>query len=120
MIRKIATFIMAVTAFITPVSFGCDNDVKTDTYSAYFFSIKDGDCTVFSFPDGKVLMIDCGYEENYSKIKEYLTSLKVKSINCLILTHPIESSIGGANSLIADFNIETCYVPNIENLSFFP
>lgn len=51
----------------------------------------------------KIILIDGGYQENASRIKEYLqTHYQAKTIDFAIITHPDQDHISGFNKLLDD------------------
>lgn len=98
--------------------------ILNNGFSAHFIDVGEGDCSVIKFPDGKILMIDAGSdnEKIYKKIKSVLNELAVQKIDYLVLSHPDTEHVGNAGRLISDFTVGTVYMPNIkeENREYFP
>lgn len=83
-----------------------------------FINVGQGDSTLIQTPEGKNILIDCGqYSEkeingrkiifNASEryIIPFLKHNGVNKIDVLILTHPDSDHIGGANSIIENFDV---------------
>jgi len=59
------------------------------------------------------MLIDTGTNESTSKLISYLKKQNIKKIDYLILTHPHEDHIGGADAVIKDFDIGKIYMPKV-------
>ena len=86
-----------------------------------FIDVGQGDCIFISFGDGNNLMIDCGSSEEASvnAVSKLLAKLNVTSIYNLVLTHPDSDHIGGALSLLSNYNVQKVYIPQILNTKPF-
>lgn len=63
--------------------------------------------------NGKNMLIDTGTNESTSSLISYLKSQNISKVDYLVLTHPHEDHIGGADAVIKDFNVEKVYMPKI-------
>ena len=61
---------------------------------------------------GYFAMIDTGETDDDVKVKSYLQKQGVKRLEYLVLTHYHADHIGGADTLITDFEVGTTLVPN--------
>ena len=61
---------------------------------------------------GYFAMIDTGDTDDDVKVKSYLQKQGVKRLEYLVLTHYHADHIGGADTLISDFEVGTTLVPN--------
>ena len=61
---------------------------------------------------GSFAMIDAGDTDDDVKVKSYLQKQGVKRLEYLVLTHYHADHIGGADTLITDFEVGTTLVPN--------
>ena len=61
---------------------------------------------------GYFAMIDTGDTDDDVKVKSYLQKQGVKRLEYLVLTHYHADHIGGADTLITDFEVGTTLVPN--------
>ena len=59
------------------------------------------------------MLIDTGTNASTSSLISYLTNQNIKKINYLVLTHPHEDHIGGADVIIKGFDIGTVYMPKV-------
>ena len=72
-------------------------------------SDKSGDCTLIVSPDNKVMLIDCGHPQSIKYTISLLTELKIKQIDCLVVSHPHIDHIGGIPALCAMVDVKKCY-----------
>lgn len=56
------------------------------------------------------MLIDTGTNQSTSSLLSYLKSQNIKKLNYLILTHPHEDHIGGADAVIKNFDVENVYM----------
>lgn len=84
-----------------------------DKLEVNFIDVGQGDSELIRTPDNKTMLIDAGTNASTNSLISYLKSQKVKTINYLILSHPHEDHIGGADAVIKDFNVITVYMPKV-------
>lgn len=65
-----------------------------------------------SVDEGKIHFIDTGNSDDDAKVKSYLQKQGVKRLEYLVLTHYHADHIGGADTVISDFELGTTLVPN--------
>ncbi|MBQ0101843.1 MAG: MBL fold metallo-hydrolase, partial [Firmicutes bacterium] len=70
---------------------------KSGLLEVYYFNVGQGDSSLAVFPDGTTVMTDTGSGGGF--LPEYFSSLGIKRIDCLILTHPHSDHVGGAGSI---------------------
>lgn len=83
------------------------------TLQASFLDVGQGDCTLLRTSDGDIL-IDCGPEAAQESLCRKLKTLGVKRIALLILTHPDEDHIGGADAILDAFPTDLAYLNGSE------
>jgi len=80
-----------------------------------FLDVGDGDSIFIQFPDGKNMLVDTGRAIPFNSgefiIGPFLWHEGIRTINCLILTHPDSDHIGGAKWIINHFNVR-CIMDN--------
>lgn len=59
------------------------------------------------------MLIDTGTNDSTDKLISYIKKQNIKKIDYLILTHPHEDHIGGADAVIKNFDIGKIYMPKI-------
>ncbi len=65
--------------------------------------IKSDDCA---------LLIDAGPNSSQERLVSYLKSEGISRLDCLVLTHPHEDHIGGADYVIRNFEIDSLLMPD--------
>ncbi|PJI10287.1 MULTISPECIES: ComEC/Rec2 family competence protein [Clostridium] len=77
-----------------------------------YIDVGQGDSELIQ-SNGQNMLIDTGTNESKTSLVNYLKSQNVKRIDYLVLTHPHEDHIGGADAVIKDFDIGTIYMPDV-------
>lgn len=70
----------------------------------HFLDVGHGDATVILCGEHS-MMIDCGDDEQGTKLQNYLTKHGVDQLDYLVLTHPDKDHIGGAPVIITKFPV---------------
>lgn len=65
--------------------------------------------------DGKNMLIDAGTNDMGKTVVEDLKEYNVQRIDYLIGTHPHEDHIGGMDDVINNFEIDSIYMPKVQN-----
>jgi competence protein ComEC len=128
--KKILTKAVVITLIFLMFLSGCSSPIPPKNrqvlsgFSVHFIDVGQGDCIYVHLPDGKNVLIDCGYknDENFDTVTEFLFTYGVTKIDYFILTHPDLDHVGNAESLIDAYNIGTLYHPHIveSSLDLFP
>ena len=61
---------------------------------------------------GTLGMIDTGTKESYEKVKKIMDMNKQSSLDYLIITHYDKDHVGGAVSLLQEYDVEKVYLPD--------
>ena len=95
----------------------CGNEVHAEetgsNLSVHFLDVGQGDATLF-ICDGEAMLLDAGGTMSGTEIQLYLTKNGVEKLKYLILTHPDEDHIGGADVIITKYDIENVFMPSYE------
>ena len=75
---------------------------KEDGTRVYFLDVGQGDCTLFRTGGGDVLL-DAGPEAAQETLCRKLRSMGVREIALLVLSHPDEDHVGGADAVLEAF-----------------
>lgn len=81
--------------------------------SVEFIDVGQGDCTLVTC-DGKSMLIDCGEEEYYQIVRNYLENKRISRLDIVVASHPHTDHMGGMYKLIEDFEIGTFIMPETE------
>lgn len=88
------------------------NQAVNGSLKIHYINVGQGD-SILVEQNGKNMLIDTGTNASTNSLISYLQSLNISKIDYLVLTHPHEDHIGGADAVINDFNIGTIYMPKI-------
>lgn len=75
-----------------------------------FFDVGQGDCILIE-SQGDFLLIDGGNNEDGLLVVNFLRSQGVDELDYIIATHPHEDHIGGLDTVIENFEVETVIAP---------
>lgn len=79
----------------------------------HFIDVGQGDATLLVC-DEEAMLVDAGTTSSGTSIQLYLKKREVSSLKYLILTHPDEDHIGGADVIITKYDIDNVFMPNYE------
>ncbi len=71
---------------------------------------NDADCAIL-LSEGYCVVVDTGEAQDAPHIVELLKEHEVETIDCLVLTHPDQDHVGGAQELVRQFAIKQVVVP---------
>lgn len=92
---------------------GRSSDPYGEGMRVYFFNVGQGDAAL-AVSEGAAILFDAGTNENEERLIAYIERLGIKSIDCMVLSHPHDDHIGGADAVIEAFDVETVIMPDIE------
>lgn len=72
-----------------------------------FFDSGKSDAVLFEFPDGSVMLMDCGTDVGKNIVGPYLRDKGIRRIDCVIVTHFHEDHCGGMPWIIKNFKVGT-------------
>ncbi len=90
-------------------------DSVSGDLTVYFFDVGQADCSLVLLPDGKNMVIDAGNNSDGLLIADFLRNKGIETIDYLVLTHPHEDHLGGADVLINSFGLGEVYMPKIKD-----
>lgn len=80
---------------------------------AAFFNVGQGDAAVFVY-DGGAVLFDAGPNESEDRLLSYLSALGIKRLDCVVLSHPHEDHIGGADAVLRELEVGAVIMPDTE------
>lgn len=73
-------------------------------------AVTTGDSSVYTSPDGKVMLVDCGNQNGGAEITAQLKAMGVEKIDILVMSHPHADHIGGFGTIADNFPIGQIYM----------
>jgi competence protein ComEC len=86
-----------------------------DKLSVYFLNVGQGDATYIKTASGDDILIDGGKNEAGEIVVNYLRQLGVDDIEVMISTHPDADHVGGLDTVLQNFKVETVYAPKVSH-----
>lgn len=68
-----------------------------------------GDCTIYTSPEGLVMMIDCSNPVSFPEIDAYLQAMGIEKIDIFVMSHPHSDHIGCFSEVAAKYPIGQLY-----------
>jgi competence protein ComEC len=84
----------------------------TGQLKIHYINVGQGDSILIQ-QGNQNMLIDTGTNASTNSLMTYLQSLNIKKIDILVLTHPHEDHIGGADAVIKGFDIGTLYMNKV-------
>lgn len=97
--------ILVIVAVLVVAIFTPKNEDKPVNLTAYFFDVGDADSALLTTDNHNVL-IDTGMSSSVGNVLNYLIENEIKDIDYLIITHPDQDHIGGAEQIINYVNVK--------------
>lgn len=86
---------------------------STDGMSVSFLDVGQGDCIYISV-DNHNMLIDCGADINAEKVNQFLERNSITQLDAVIGTHPDLDHIGGMNTILENYKVNSVYFPKID------
>ena len=88
------------------------------SYKIHFVDVGQGDCTIFEFPNGDIMIVDSGKAKSENALKDYLDKVIFadrdnKEITYLIATHSDEDHVGNMKYILDNYVVKNVYRPVI-------
>ena len=90
------------------------SDVKNESaYRIHFIDVGQGDSALIQAPTGENMLIDAGPNSSETALRAYLDQHCVTRLDYLVLTHPHEDHIGGADMILETYEVGTVILPDV-------
>ena len=80
----------------------------------HYIDVGQGDAILVQFPEGQNMLIDAGPGSSEDELLAYLESIALDKIEYFVLTHPDEDHIGGADKVLAAYEVDSVMLPDCE------
>lgn len=74
---------------------------------------KPGDCMILTSPEGKIMVLDTGHPSSVDYVTAALDAMGIEKIDYLVLSHPHIDHIGGAATLMDEYNVGAVYTTEL-------
>lgn len=101
--------------FLEPQS-TVEEDFADAEVIVHFIDVGQGDCAVIQSQEGNIL-IDAGTYKDVESMIEYIDSLGITTFDYAIFTHPHSDHIGGAATVLSNYDISNVILPSAVNTS---
>lgn len=102
---------------LAAVMTGCEEQTEEpEGLNIHFFQFDEtdkkwGDCTLFTFPDGSNMLVDCGMKLVGEYLVNDLKAMGVETIDVLVLSHFHSDHIGSFQAIVDNFDVKQVYSP---------
>lgn len=83
--------------------------------SVYFLNVGQGDATYIKTAEGDDVLIDGGNNNMGDDVVAYLKQLGVDDLEVLISTHPDADHVGGLDTVLKSYKVESVYAPKVSH-----
>ncbi|MBE6547617.1 MAG: MBL fold metallo-hydrolase [Ruminococcaceae bacterium] len=88
--------------------------IENGDITIHFIDVGQADCVLIMTPQGNML-VDSGTSSSEGKLENYLTDLDITSFEYLVITHPHDDHIGGADMIIRNFDVRNIMMSDMGN-----
>ncbi len=111
-IYKIKLILIIISTIMIFSSCTPANDTGSDSnMSVHFIDVGQGDSTLIISPKGDAMLIDAGNNGVGDDVIAYMKKQGIEKLEVLIGTHPDADHIGGLDTVIYEYDVESFYMP---------
>ncbi len=85
--------------------------LKSSDMTVHYIDVGQADCTLLQLPDSTTMLIDAGDIETRNVVVNYIKGLNITTINYFVLTHSDSDHVGGAKTILENFEVQNIYRP---------
>ena len=112
LIYKIKLIMLIISILMTFVSCAPKEYASLDgNLSVHFIDVGQGDSTLIISPQGDAMLIDAGNNGVGDDVIAYMKKQGVEKLEVLVGTHPDADHIGGLDTVIYEYDVESFYMP---------
>ncbi|KDR95047.1 Metal-dependent hydrolase, beta-lactamase superfamily II [Peptoclostridium litorale DSM 5388] len=109
---KIKLIFITISILMTLASCAPSNEANSPAnLSVHFIDVGQGDSTLILAPQGEAMLIDAGNNGVGDDVIAYMKNQGVEKLDVLVGTHPDADHIGGLDTVIYEYDIESFYMP---------
>ncbi len=99
---------------LTLIFASCGASDGKETLEVYFFNVGQGDAALAVLGDCAILF-DAGTDESEEKLAAYLDRLGIKRLEYVVLSHPHDDHIGGADKVLDRYEVGRVIMPETDS-----
>jgi competence protein ComEC len=111
-IRILISTIVCISVLISPTSYSVSASLRP-TMEVHFLDVGQADCIFIQTSNNKTMLIDAGDDHDGQRVKKFLERKGIEKIDILVATHPHHDHIGGMDTILASFDVQTILMPNL-------
>ncbi len=108
-------FLISFALLFVALTACADDQNDKGTLCVYYFNVGQGDAAL-AVLDGTSILFDAGTNESAEKLAAYFDRLGIKKIDCMVISHPHEDHIGGADTVLERFEVGSVIMPLSDSL----
>ena len=117
-IKYVTLFCVLVLLLLT--FFGCGNNAARNgegILRVHYLDVGQSDCAFVEFSDDFTMLVDASDSEHAELVCDYIRALGHSDIDVIVLTHPHSDHVGGAETIIDEFETGVIYMTDISAYS---
>ena len=108
----LALLLFFVAPYVLPMASTPATDVAPGTLEIHVIDVGQGDAVLLRTAEHAIL-VDCGTNDSEQDLSDYLSRLRQASLDALIVSHPHEDHMGGADMILRELAVDTLLLPDV-------